>query len=70
MINFLTKLLEKRDKKSLINTLFSSHFKSIKSIKFKISIPISSPEAFKLNSLARRALWGRLMLARVNNKIS
>ena len=56
IINLLTKLLEKRDKKSLINILFSSHFELIKSIKFEISISISSSKAFKLNNLVRRAL--------------
>ena len=69
MIGLLTKLLEKRGKKSLINISFSSHFRPAKLIKFVVLIPVPSPRALGLSSLSRRALWGRLMLARVNNKV-
>ena len=56
IINLLTKLLEKRDKKSLINILFSSHVRLIKLIELIILISISLSRAFKLSYLARKAL--------------
>ena len=70
VINFLTKLLEKRGKESLINTLFPSHVGPVKLIELVVLIPVPSPRAFKLSRLARRALWGWIMLARVNNEVN
>ena len=62
VINFLTKLLEKRGKKSLINILFPLHVELIKLIELVILISISSSRAFKLNRLARRVLERRIIL--------